>query len=125
MRRHPRKAEVDSSSPRAWATCDACGFVSNHYKLEWRYDWRGTELLNLRKLVCDICIDDPQRQLGTVILPPDPVPIINARPEQYFIDENTQRHTQTGQLRYQMDGTIRIQSNSQMGTSSGLTYNGS
>ena len=31
--------------------------------------------------------DEPQRQLGTIILPPDPVSIPNARPEPYPIDE--------------------------------------
>lgn len=38
-------------------------------------------------LVCEICLDLPQRQLGTIILPPDPVAVKNARPEQYAIDE--------------------------------------
>lgn len=60
--------------------------------------------------------DTPQRQLGTIILPPDPVSILNARIEPYSIDEQTYRITQTGQQRYLMDGTPRLQSNLQITT---------
>lgn len=87
MRRHPRRARVSSSSPRAWATCDKCGFVLNHENLRWQLQWAGQQLINQQILVCEHCYDTPQRQLGTIILPPDPEPIINARPEQYSIDE--------------------------------------
>lgn len=56
--------------------------------------------MNTRVLVCDECLDIPQRQLGTIILSPDPVPLANARPEQYPIDEIWPRLTQQGQPRY-------------------------
>ena len=102
MRPHPRRAETDVSSPRAWATCDRCGFITNHYKLSWQHEWAGTDLVNRRILVCEICLDAPQRQLGTIILPPDPTPVMNARPEQYDIDE------QPVSVRYTMDGRVRI-----------------
>ncbi len=55
--------------------------------MEWQYDWAGTQLINKRILCVPDEIDKPQRQLGTIILPPDPPSIINARPEPYFIDE--------------------------------------
>src|SRR5690242_9173994 len=87
MRPHPKRAETDAGNPRAWATCDRCGFITNHYKLQWQYEWTGTQLNNLHILVCEDCLDTPQRQLGTIILPPDPPPIMNARPENYTIDE--------------------------------------
>lgn len=45
-------------------------------------------------------MDIPQRQLGTIILSPDPVPLMNARPEQYPVDEIWPRLTQSGQPRY-------------------------
>ena len=86
-RPHPRKARTSSSSPRAWGTCQRCGFVCNQEDLSWQFDWRGLQLMNLQILVCSECLDNPQRQLGTIILPPDPVSIINARPEPYAIDE--------------------------------------
>lgn len=113
MRRHPRRAAVDPSSPRAWATDDRSGFVGNLENMRWQYDWRGTRLVNLNVLVYEDQYDDPQRQLGTIVLPPDPPPLLNTRPEQYYIDERTQRAELSGQIRYQLDGTIRILSNAQ------------
>lgn len=102
MRPHPRRASTDATAPRAWATCDRCGFVTNLYKLQWQFEYAGTGLINKRILVCDPCLDEPQRQLGTFVLPPDPVPVMNARPEQYLIDEVPVS------TRYTMDGKIRV-----------------
>ena len=117
MRKHPKRAAVNASSPRAWATSDRDGFINNHEDLQWQFDWRGTGLQNLRILVAKSELDQPQRQLGAIILPIDPPPIRNARPEQYTIDEQTHRKTEDGTQRYQMDGTQRIESNSQSGNS--------
>lgn len=102
MRPHPRGTETNPFSPRAWATCERCGFVISHYKLSWQREWAGTQLINLRILVCETCLDSPNRQLGTVLLPPDPMPIMNARPEQYAMDE------QPVSVRATMDGSIRV-----------------
>lgn len=102
MRIHPRQAEVNPSDPRAWGTCDRCGFVISHYKLSWQHEFAGTRLVNLRILVCSSCEDSPQRQLGTVILPPDPMPILNARPERYALDE------QPVSVRITTNGDIRV-----------------
>lgn len=49
--------------------------------------WAGTQLVDLRILVYPDELDTPQRQLGTIFIPPDPLPIKNARPENYSIDE--------------------------------------
>lgn len=87
MRPHPRRAETNPSAPRAWATCDKCGFVLNLHKLSWQHEWAGLQLYNKRILVCDTCLDKPQRQLGSIVLPPDPMPVMNARPENYAVDE--------------------------------------
>lgn len=87
MRPHPRGADTNPSSPRAWGTCDRCGLIWNHYKLRWQFDWRGLNTNNLRILVCPPCEDEMQRQLGVILLPPDPPAIMNARPENYTIDE--------------------------------------
>lgn len=87
FRPHPR-AQTSAENPRSWATCDRCGLVYNLDRLVWQFDWRGTELQNTQVLVCkQTCLDKPQRQLGTVILPPDPVGVLNARPEPYPSDE--------------------------------------
>lgn len=102
MRPHPRRARTNPQSPRAWATDDRSGFVGNHDNLSWQFDWRGTQLINTRVLVYADQLDTPQRQLGTIILPPDPLPVLNARPEQYAIDE------QPVSTRYTMNGRVRI-----------------
>lgn len=102
MRRHPRRAETDPSAPEAWATDDRSGFVGNHRDLRWQYEWAGLKLVNKRILVFEDELDQPQRQLGTIILPPDPLPIDNARPENYAIDE------EPVSVRYTMDGRIRV-----------------
>lgn len=68
----------------------------------WQYDWAGTKLINKRILVYADMLDEPQRQLGTIVLPPDPTPIMNARPENYAIDEYPVS------TRYTIDGRIRV-----------------
>jgi hypothetical protein len=102
MRRHPRRARVNPSSPRAWATSDRNAMISNHEDLQWQYEWSGNKLVNLKILVSPDELDKPQRQLGTIILPPDPPSVMNARPEQYDIDE------QPVSVRRTMDGSIRV-----------------
>lgn len=91
MRPHPRRARTNSSAPEAWATSDRNGMISNHPDLMWQFDWQGTQLINKRILVSRDEYDTPQRQLGTIILPPDPVSIVQARPEPYPIDELWER----------------------------------
>lgn len=89
MRPHPKRTSTNPRFPRAWGTCDRSGFITNHEKLSWQFDWRGTRLENLRVLVAPDMLDKPQRQLGTIILPPDPVGILNARPEAYVMEEGS------------------------------------
>jgi hypothetical protein len=60
--------------------------------LKWQFDWAGASLINKRILVCDTCYDTPQEQLRAIVLPPDPVPIINPRIE-YFVDDETNYQT--------------------------------
>ena len=83
MRPHPRRAATDPSRPQGWGTSDRSGFINNHRNLCWQFDWAGSQLINKRILVNPDELDTPQRQLGTIFLPPDPVPIMNARPENY------------------------------------------
>jgi hypothetical protein len=80
-------ASTSPSRPRAFAVCDRCNRWWNHYKLRWQYDWAGTQLINKRVLVCQPCYDRPQQQLRAIILPADPVPIVQPRPEPFRDDE--------------------------------------
>lgn len=118
MRRHPRRTQTDPSRPEAWSTCDRSGFVGQHNDMQWQWEWQGTTLINKRILVVPDMLDQPNRQLGTIVLPPDPTPIMNARIEPYFIDEQTFRLQQNGVQRLLMDGTPRLESNLQSGNSS-------
>ena len=61
--------------------------ISNHENMVWQWDWAGTGLIRKNILISKDELDEPQRQLGTIILPVDPPPIMNARPEPYAIDE--------------------------------------
>lgn len=87
MRAHGR-ARVSASRPEAMGTCDRCGGWWSHSQLSWQYQWVGMQLQNIRILVCPSCYDEPQEQLRTILLPPDPVSILNPRPEQFSVDNN-------------------------------------
>jgi hypothetical protein len=87
MRYHGH-ARVNQRAPQAWAVCDRCGFIYNHVDLNWQFDWQGPRQQNLRILVCQSCLDKPFEHNRTLILPPDPVAIANARPEPYALDNN-------------------------------------
>ena len=93
MRPHGR-ARVSSRNPRAFAICDRCGFLYNHINLQWQYDWAGASLINRRILVCDECLDTPQQQLRAIVVPADPVPILNPRVQDYVTAETNYRYTQ-------------------------------
>ena len=88
-------ARVDPTSPQAWATCDLCGALYNHVDLSWQFEWAGNQLINQRTLRCEDCLDIPQEQLRAIILPPDPVPILNPRPEPYTLEEPSFLATQS------------------------------
>lgn len=87
MRPHGR-AHIDASNPRALGVCDFCGFLYNLQDLRWQFEWIGPRLTNQRMLVCRTCNDKPQEQLRTIVLPPDPIPVFNARPENDVANDN-------------------------------------
>lgn len=84
------RARVSPSSPVSQAVCDRCGMWYSITDLVWQHDYRGPVLQNLRILVCkQTCLDVPQSQLKSIVLPADPVPTLNARVEPFFADEMT------------------------------------
>jgi hypothetical protein len=88
------RAEVDADNPRAWATCDQCGFNYNLFRLRYQYKYAGTSLINTNFLVCPTCLDTPNPNFKTIVIPADPKPIFNPRPENYSIDETQVRMVQ-------------------------------
>lgn len=123
MRPHPKNARTDLTNPQGWGTSDKNGFIYNQKNLQWQLEWSGTELINKRILVGPDEYDQPNRQLGTIILPPDPVSILNARPEPYAVEEKTYLIAQSGQQLYAQTGTALLGDNLQ-GTTNAGTYPG-
>lgn len=82
------RARISRSKPQAQGVCNRCGFRYQHKDLHWQFDWCGARLMNLRILVCDGCCDIPQENIRTIILPADPPPILNPRPEWFPQDDN-------------------------------------
>jgi hypothetical protein len=89
------RARTSPSNPQAHSVCDRCGGRYNHVDLSWQYDWAGASLINKRILVCNHCTDTPQQQLRTIVLPADPPPIMNARPEN-FVNASTDYRVTSG-----------------------------
>lgn len=84
------RARTNPKSPAAHSICDRCGFRYNFVDLRVQYEWRGPILGPIGKIyVCDRCYDTPQENVRTIVLPADPVPIIDARPELYPQDSTT------------------------------------
>lgn len=101
-------AAVDPRSPRAWATCDRCGGNYNLENLAFQFDYRGQTLQNTNLMVCDRCEDVPQPQLKPLVLPPDPIPVQNARPEPYTMNETDYRITEEDDRRITEEDDLRI-----------------
>ncbi len=112
-RPHPARADTDVDSPKAWATDDRSGFITNLHKLRWQWEWAGNELINRRILVGEDNLDIPQEQLRTIVLPPDPPALFNTRPEPYVIDETDWRTTQDDEIRETQDDKLRVTQPSQ------------
>jgi len=87
------RARTNPTSPQAHAICDRCGFRYNHVDLRFQYDWRGASLANIQLLVCNTCYDVPQEQLRAIVVPPDPVPIVNPRIQNFVTAETNTRAT--------------------------------
>lgn len=106
-RPHPKHARTNPRSPRGWSTCMRSGFIFNEYRLQDQTQWRGLQLMQTGIIVGPPYLDAPQRQLGAMILEPDPEPLIGALPEPYPVDEYWPRLLQGGQPRYLQGGNSR------------------
>lgn len=93
------RARVDPRAPRAFAICDRCGGLFNHQALSWQLIWAGPTQIESRNLVCIKCKDRMNPNLRPILVPPDPVPVIDPRPEFYSDYETDYRITEEGELR--------------------------
>ncbi len=80
MRIHGR-ARVDPTNPQAFGVCDRCRFLYNLVDLVFQHEWRGNRLINLWLRVCRRCLDIPHEFTRPAILPPDPLPVYQPRPD--------------------------------------------
>lgn len=86
------RARISSTNPQAAAVCDRCGFVYNHVDLRKQPFWAGAAQQVKNILVCSRCLDIPQQNgLRAIILPADPVPIVNPRVQDYVVAESNIR----------------------------------
>jgi hypothetical protein len=86
--RYHGHATVDPSNPSAFGACDRCGFLYNLKDLVPEVQYNGTGLYRTGFLVCQrTCLDVPNPQQLSPILPPDPLPVLNPRVEPYYLDE--------------------------------------
>lgn len=104
-------AHVNPRAPVSFAVCDRCSRWFNITALSWQYQWAGPRLQNLKLLVCRSCMDVPQDQLRPRILPPDPMPTLNARPENFLIDDYDYQVTQDDNVLIAQDGTPTVGQN--------------
>lgn len=65
-------------------------------------------MVNLNLLVCDRCLDVPAPFMKTIILPPDPLPIMNARPGDKTTQQTIYRITEEEDRRITEDDDDRI-----------------
>ena len=74
------RARASHLNPNAKGQCDTCGFWFQRSILSSQYQWAGASLLDTGSLVCRSCEDIPQQQYRSIILPADPLPVVDARP---------------------------------------------
>lgn len=86
----PKYAKVNPQNPENWAQCDRCGFWRNGSDLVFQVQWAGMSMYSDSALVCaDRCFDTPNEQLRTIVLPPDPPPVVDARVPNFSYEEFT------------------------------------
>lgn len=94
-----------------WTTCDRCGLIDNLSRMQFQYDFLGGSTpQNLHLLHCSRCMDDLNYQRKLIIIPPDPPPIFNTRPENYVVDETNWLTTDDGSILTTDDGVPFITS---------------
>ena len=87
-------AYTDPRRPRAKAVCDYCGEWYLLSRLNKQMEFFGPTLKWTGFLVCSHCLDTPQDQLRPIILPPDPLPVVNPRQENLTNDYRVAPFTQ-------------------------------
>lgn len=76
-----RARAVGPHAVSAIGICDRCGFRYTLIDLQFQVEWGGAALINTGSRVCPPCFDEPNPQLRAYSPPPDPVPVLDPRPD--------------------------------------------
>lgn len=89
MSYRPQPKYATSDATRGpWTTCDVCGFIWQMCDMQFQYDYLGGSVpQSTGYLKCPKCLDQLNQQRQLIIIPPDPPPLFNTRPENYTVDE--------------------------------------
>lgn len=97
-RPQPKYASSDATLG-PWTTCDRCGLLDNQSRMQFQYDFLGGSVpQSTGLLVCSRCLNGLRYQAQLIIIPPDPPPLFNLRPENYTVDETNWLTTQDGDI---------------------------
>ena len=88
MRPHG-KAIIDPDNPARTALCQRCGTLYNLVNLRPQMQWAGLGLIDTGFRVCSSCLDVPNPNERTLIIPPDPPPSFYALQNSFPMDDPT------------------------------------
>ncbi len=87
VRAKPKYASRDAHAG-PWTVCSDCGLQWSQKDMQFQYDYVGGPTpINLMYLRCPRCVAPLTEQRRLLIIPPDPPPLFNTRPENYYVDE--------------------------------------
>src|SRR4051812_32048820 len=85
---HNLRAPTSIRSPAPVGLCRRCGFLYPISMLVDQYEWRGPSLTKILGRVCvRTCLDVPNEQLRTIVIGPDPKPVIDPSPT-FYAEQN-------------------------------------
>ncbi len=110
-RPQPKYASRDAKRG-AWTTCDDCGFIWNQSDMAFQYDYVGGPIPeDMGWLRCPRCITPLTYQRKLLVIPPDPPPLMNTRPEPYAVEETSWLTTMDGEVYGTSGGDPYVTSN--------------
>lgn len=90
-RKRRTQPRFDAHDPHGLAICDGCGFLIQHTHLREKMEYRGGSVpVGTGLRVCASCDDVPQPYYRRLLLRPDPVPLLNPRPDSNDATTNAQ-----------------------------------
>lgn len=95
-----KRYKVDMRNPLGYGICDKTQFIMRHCDMVKQMEYMGNDLQWTGYMVGKWYADKPNPSLRPVILKPDPVPLINPRPQQQQPD------APTSQVGYQILNSI-------------------